>query len=157
MTEPENVPEFVKSEFKVSRREVTVEWGHCDPAGIVFHPRFIEYFDWSCVVLFENSARCNKTELGERFGFAGFPIVDLTAKFLKPVRYDDRVQIFSTITSLRKSSFEIRHCLMLENVSAVECSQTRVWCVSDPANPKRLKSAPVPDDLVALLKRSEKE
>ena len=23
-------------------RELVVEWGHCDPAGIVFHPRYFE-------------------------------------------------------------------------------------------------------------------
>jgi 4-hydroxybenzoyl-CoA thioesterase len=27
------------------RRQLTVEWGDCDPAGIVFNPRFFEYFD----------------------------------------------------------------------------------------------------------------
>src|SRR5258707_9105794 len=105
MDQSDAVPEFVRGEFKVSRRELTVDWGPCDRAGIVFHPRFIEYFDWSCVVLFEQAAGSNKIELGRRFGFAGFPIIDLNTKFLKPIRYDDRVQIYSTITSLRKSSF----------------------------------------------------
>jgi 4-hydroxybenzoyl-CoA thioesterase len=153
MNRSDAVPEFVRGEFKVSRRELTVEWGHCDPAGIVFHPRFIEYFDWSCVVLFEQAAGCNKTELGRRFGFAGFPIIDLNTKFLKPIRYDDRVQIYSTITSLRKSSFELRHCLTKDDVVAVECTQTRVWCVADSADPKKLKSSPVPEEVVKLLRR----
>jgi 4-hydroxybenzoyl-CoA thioesterase len=154
MSQLDPVPEFVRGDFKVSRRDLTVEWGHCDPAGIVFHPRFIEYFDWSCVVLFEQLAGWNKTELGRRFGFAGFPIIDLNTKFLKPIHYDDQVQIFSTITALRKSSFEIRHCLTKSEVVAVECVQTRVWCVADPADPKKLKSSPVPQELIACLKRS---
>ena len=29
------------------RRSFTIEWGHCDPAGIVFNSRFFEFFDWS--------------------------------------------------------------------------------------------------------------
>lgn len=153
MLQSENIPEFVKGEFKVSRRDLTVEWGHCDPAGIVFHPRFVEYFDWSCVVLFESVAGCNKTELGERFGFAGFPIIDLNCKFLKPISYDDRVQVFTTIASLKKSSFEIRHCLTKGEVVAVECIQTRVWCIADPLNPKKLKSSPIPEELTTLLRR----
>src|SRR5215471_16262682 len=37
----------------VYRRQFTVEWGHCDPAGIVFNSRFFEYFDWSAWQLFE--------------------------------------------------------------------------------------------------------
>lgn len=65
MTEPDDAPEFVSGEFKVGHRDLTVEWAHRDPAGIVFHSRFVEYFDWSCVVLFESVASCNKTELGD--------------------------------------------------------------------------------------------
>jgi len=38
-------------------------------------------------------------------------------------------------------------------VVAVECTQTRVWCVADPTHPSKLKSSPVPEELVALLKR----
>ncbi len=41
--------------------DLVMEWGHCDPAGIIFHPLFIEYFDWSCRVLFEKAAGCNET------------------------------------------------------------------------------------------------
>src|SRR3981189_1921092 len=111
MTQLDAVPEFVRGDFKISRRDLTVEWGHCDPAGIVFHPRFIEYFDWSCVVLVEPTAGSSKTQLGRRFGFAGFPIIDLNAKFLKPIHCDDYGQILERLTSLKKSSFEIRHCL----------------------------------------------
>ena len=35
------------------RRQLTVEWGHCDPAGIVFNSRFFEMFDISTWMLFE--------------------------------------------------------------------------------------------------------
>ena len=31
--------------YLVNRRVFTIEWGLCDPAGIVFNPRF-EFFDW---------------------------------------------------------------------------------------------------------------
>ena len=33
--------------FFTFRRQLTVEWGLCDPAGIVFNSRFFEYFDAS--------------------------------------------------------------------------------------------------------------
>ena len=35
------------------RRQLTVEWGQCDPAGIVFNSRFFEMFDVSTWMLFE--------------------------------------------------------------------------------------------------------
>ena len=38
------------SHFSNTRR-LTIEWGHCDPAGIVFNPRYFEFFDWSTGLL----------------------------------------------------------------------------------------------------------
>ena len=37
----------------VHRKELTIEWGHCDPAGIVFNSRFFEIFDWCSWEMFE--------------------------------------------------------------------------------------------------------
>ena len=37
----------------VYRRQFPIEWGHCDPAGIVFNSQFFEFFDWSAWKLFE--------------------------------------------------------------------------------------------------------
>jgi 4-hydroxybenzoyl-CoA thioesterase len=150
----DDIPDFVKGEFIVNRRDLTVEWGHCDPAGIVFHPRFIEYFDWSCALLLEKATGKKKSELGKAYSFAGFPIVDLQAKFLAPVAYGDDVQIYSTVSALKRSSFEIRHCLTKNGEPAVECTQARVWCVADPADPKKLKASAIPEDVVAKLKRA---
>src|SRR6266850_2437331 len=58
-------PDLVTGEYFISRRDVVVEWGHCDPAGIVFHPRFIEYFDWCCVLLLESATGMTKAEMGK--------------------------------------------------------------------------------------------
>ena len=37
----------------VNRRTVRIEWGDCDPAGIVFYPRYFAMFDASTSYLFE--------------------------------------------------------------------------------------------------------
>ena len=47
----------------VFRRQFTVEWGHCDPAGIVFNSRFFEFFDWSAWRLFEAALGVQPSEL----------------------------------------------------------------------------------------------
>ena len=39
----------------VFRRQLTIEWGQCDPAGIVFNARFFEMFDISTWLLFETA------------------------------------------------------------------------------------------------------
>jgi len=40
----------------VARRERRVEWGDCDPARIVFNPRFFEWFDAQTALIFETIA-----------------------------------------------------------------------------------------------------
>ena len=35
------------------RRQLTIEWGQCDPAGIVFNSRFFEIFDTNTWKMFE--------------------------------------------------------------------------------------------------------
>ena len=32
-----------------------IEWGDCDPAGIVFYPRYFEMFDGSTTALFSSA------------------------------------------------------------------------------------------------------
>ncbi len=148
------IPEFVQGDYIVNLRELTVEWGHCDPAGIVFHPRFIEYFDWCCALLLEKATGMTKAQLGPAYGFAGFPIVDLQVRFIGAVTYNDQIRIYSTIHELKRSSFGLRHVLVKDGRNAVECSQTRVWCSADPADPKKIKASPIPDEVVAKLKRA---
>jgi 4-hydroxybenzoyl-CoA thioesterase len=153
MLDTDNAPAFCRGDFVVSRRDLVVEWGHCDPAGIVFHPRFIEYFDWSCIAYFEAATGLSQVGLKQAYGLAGIPIVDMEVRFLRPVRYDDHVQVFTTLEALGTSSLKYRHCLVHGGEVAVECRQTRVWCRLDPKDGKSLKGHAVPADLVAMLKK----
>jgi 4-hydroxybenzoyl-CoA thioesterase len=148
------IPSFVKGMYVVNLRELTVEWGHCDPAGIVFHPRFIEYFDWCCSLLLEKATGLTKAQLKPTYGLAGIPIIDMEVRFLAPVSYNDRIKIFSTFSEISRSSFVIRHCLLNGETTAVECSQTRIWCTADPDNPHKLKACAIPEDVVAKFKLS---
>ena len=37
----------------INRKEIRIEWGDCDPGGIVFFPRYFEYCDACTNALFE--------------------------------------------------------------------------------------------------------
>ena len=39
----------------ISRRRIRVDWGHCDPAGIVFYPNYFRWFDQCTSALFESA------------------------------------------------------------------------------------------------------
>ena len=57
-------------------RRVTIEWQHCDPAGIVFYPRYFAMFDTSTTMLFEKALGMTKYQLLKKYDFLGYPMVD---------------------------------------------------------------------------------
>lgn len=125
-------------------RMVRIEWGDCDPAGIIFYPRYFEIFDASTAMLFERALGQSKRQLLKTFDFAGFPLARTHARFLKPTRFGDDVTV-ATSVSFGRSSFDIEHRLSLGDVTCVECAEKRVWAVRDAQG--RLKSHPVPDEV----------
>ena len=73
--------------------DVKIRFGECDPAGIVFNPRFFEFFDWSTAVLLERALGLSKAEMIAAHDIVGIPLVDTRARFLAPARFGDEVAI----------------------------------------------------------------
>ena len=72
-------------------RNVRIEWGDCDPAGIVYFPRYFEYFDQCTAGMFE-AVGYRKPALLQTFDIAGFPLVDARANFRMPSKFGDDVR-----------------------------------------------------------------
>lgn len=125
-------------------RQVRIEWGDCDPAGIVFYPRYFGIFDASTAALFERALGMTKIEQLKHFDFAGYALVRTRAMFIRPTRFGDDVMVDSKIT-FGRSSFDIEHRLSHDDHLCVECSEKRVWVVRDETG--RLKPHPVPDNV----------
>jgi len=134
-----------------SRHQVTVEWGHCDPAGIVYFPNYFSYFDSSTNALFLRALGFNKYEMLKKYDIVGIPVVDVTARFIMPSVFGDVVTIESTIVEIKRSSFRMRHRLLKGETLAVEGHEVRVWVGRDPADPDKLKGKAIPDDVIATL------
>jgi 4-hydroxybenzoyl-CoA thioesterase len=141
----ESTPNFV------SRRQFTIAWGHCDPAGIVFNARFFEFFDWSTWGLFERALGVRPHEWPRVYGIVGIPLVDSGARFIAPARLGDLVEITSQVTEFRRSSFDVVHTLTVRGATAVEGRETRVWAGRDPADPDKIKSKPIPPEVTACF------
>ena len=135
-----------------SRHPVTVEWGHCDPAGIVYFPNYFSYFDSSTNVLFRRALGLNKYEMLKKYDIVGIPVVDLAARFIVPSVFGDVVMIESTVVEIKRSSFQLRHRLLKGETLAVEADEVRVWAGRDPADPDKLKGQPIPKDVIGRLR-----
>ena len=135
----------------VNRRTVRIEWGDCDPAGIVYYPRYFEMFDNSTSYLFERATGLTKYDLFQKFEFAGYPMLETKANFMMPNRFGEDVVIESAVTEFRRSSFDIRHRLLKGDKLSVEGFETRVWVVRDPHDATKLRSHPIPSEVTALF------
>jgi 4-hydroxybenzoyl-CoA thioesterase len=133
----------------IYRRQLIVEWGHCDPAGIVFNPRFFEMFDASSWALFEAALGVKPQDLAAIYGIIGIALVDARANFLKPARFGDAVEIASRVSEFRRSSFDVEHKLSVNAALAVEGAETRVWAVRDTADPDKIATASIPTEVIA--------
>ena len=71
----------------LSRR---IEWGDCDPAGIVFNPRYFAFFDDATSMLIE-AAGWSLRRRRREFGILGWPLVATRAAFRAPCAHGDRV------------------------------------------------------------------
>ena len=137
----------------VSRRQFTVEWGHCDPAGIVFNSRFFEFFDWGTWLLFETALGVKPHELARVFGIIGIPLVDASARFYAPTRFGDVVELSSQVSEFRRSSFDVEHRLTVRGALAAEGRESRVWATRAAGDPSQIKAQPVPAEVVARFQR----
>jgi 4-hydroxybenzoyl-CoA thioesterase len=134
----------------VSQKHLLVEWGDCDPAGIVFYPRYLAWFD-DCTTALFLAAGLPIQDLFRSHGVLGVPLVDVKARFIVPSTFGDKLLAESSVTEFRRSSFVLRHQYFKSGVLAVEGIETRVWAGLDPQDPKRMKSRPLPAEVIARL------
>ena len=92
----------------INRHQVTVEWGHCDPAGIVYFPNYFSYFDSAANALFLRALGLNKYQMLRKYDLVGIPVVDVGARFAVPSVFGDVVTIESTVVEIKRSSFRMQ-------------------------------------------------
>jgi len=135
-------------------RNTRVEWCDCDPAGIIFYPRYFEMFDTSTTVLIERALGMNKIDYLKAFDFAGHPLVEARARFRLPTRFGDEVAIETALVECGRSSFKVEHRLTKAGDLAVEGFETRVWVVRHSDDPKRITAQPIPSEVVARFRHN---
>ena len=132
----------------VNRRDVFIEWGDCDPAGIVYYPRYFVMFDNATVALFA-SAGLKKHELVKDYDMVGYPMVDTGAKFFSPSKWGETITIESHVSAWKWSSFDINHRVLKGDAVAIVAWETRVWVCRHPDDPEKIKSKPIPEEVKA--------
>jgi len=134
----------------VNRIRIRVEFGDCDPANIVFFANYFRWFDLCTSALF----RAAGLPLGELFkshGVIGIPLVEAQARFFIPSTWGDELVAESCVTEWKKSSFVISHRFLRDGELAMEGWETHVWAAAHPTEAHRMKSVPLPQEVIRKL------
>jgi len=104
---------------------IDVQFGDCDPAGIVYYPTLFHY----CHVAFERA-------WGEALGVAyadlirnerlGYPTVHVVADFLSPARYGDTVSMKVWVSKVGVSSVVFEFGGSVDGRAILRASHTKV-------------------------------
>ena len=129
-------------------RKIHIEWGDCDPMGIVFYPRYFAWFDGCTAALFAH-AGLPKHVMLKTYDIIALPLVSTSARFLLPSRFGDEIVVETTITEFRRSSFDVRHRVLNGGEVSIEATETRVWTGKHPDDPTKFKGLPIPAEVIA--------
>jgi 4-hydroxybenzoyl-CoA thioesterase len=135
-----------------NRKTIRIEWGDCDPAGIIFFPRYFAYFD-ACTHALLERAGCRQQDLQKKYQILGFPLVDVRARFIVPTRYDEDVIVESGVIEFGRTSFQVQHRLYKDEMLAVEAFETRVCVALSGEKPEKMEARPIPPELVEKLSK----
>jgi 4-hydroxybenzoyl-CoA thioesterase len=134
----------------ISRRRIRVDWGHCDPAGIVFYPNYFRWFDECTSALFE-SAGLPLPALYREHGLKGFPLLEANATFSAAASFGDDLDTEASADEWSAKTFKVRHRFLRGVTPIVEGWELRVCAVPHPDDPGRIKAAPIPDEVKRRL------
>ena len=130
---------------------VPVRWGDVDAAGIVFYPRFFEWYDLGCEALFA-ALGLPWPELFPKHGIVGVPIVESGSRFASPARYGDTLEIRALVAWVKEKTFRMEYEIAVGARLCATGFEVRAW-VGAPATPGgRLHARAIPAAIAARLK-----
>jgi 4-hydroxybenzoyl-CoA thioesterase len=129
---------------------VNVQFGDCDPAGIVFFPNFSRWMDEASLAFFMACGVPPWRELVKTRGIIGTPLLEIHTKFMRPATYGETIHVHTTVEDWAAKTFRHRHVVKRGDTVLCEGTEVRAFCIKDPDNPERIKAIPVPEDIRAL-------
>ena len=131
---------------------VNVQFGDCDPAGIVFFPNFSRWMDEASLAFFVACGVPPWRELVKTRGIIGTPLLEVHTKFMRPATYGETIHVHTTVEDWAAKTFRHRHVVKRDGAVLCEGTEVRAFCIRDPDNPERIKAIPVPEDILQLCR-----
>ena len=124
-----------------------VTFGDCDPAMIVFYPKYFQWFDQACERMFRDVGLGWETMFPD-YKLRGCPIVDAQSSFKAPARMGDEITIECWVEEWRGKTFVVHHRVTKGEEELCSGQEIRVWAEIDDG-PRGVRAGIVPDDVKA--------
>ncbi|MET3440471.1 4-hydroxybenzoyl-CoA thioesterase [Variovorax paradoxus] len=125
-----------------------VEFGDCDPAGIVWFPNFFRWIDAASRHFFAECGVPRWEETAQTLGVIGTPLVDTHTRFVKAASYGDTLQIAVRITEWRDKSFVQTYRVTRGDELILECEEVRIFAAKREGG--GIRAVPIPPAIRAL-------
>ena len=135
---------------RTTTHRVDVQFGDCDPAGIVFFPNFSRWMDAASLAFFMQCGVPPWRELVRTRGIIGTPLLEINTKFLKAATYGETLVIETSVEEWRHKAFVQHHRVTRGADVICEGREVRAFVIRDAAEGGRLRAIPIPEDIRAL-------
>ena len=138
--------------------ETEITFGECDPAGILYYPRYFDLFHRAMEAWFESGLGLRYVDLVQGGG-VGFPAVHTEADFAHPSRFGDVLCVRQDLVRVgaRSLTFEYevrgRDDAQSDPVRATGCTVCVLVDLVASRNGGRVQSCEMPDDLRVAITR----
>ena len=134
---------------------ITVEFGDCDPAAIVWFPNFFRWIDAASRNFFVKCGVPRWEETAATLGVVGTPIVDTKARFMKTASYGDVLDIAVGISEWRNKSFVQTYRITRAVVGGepdliMECEEVRIFAAKREDGSLGIRAVPAPPEIRSL-------
>jgi 4-hydroxybenzoyl-CoA thioesterase len=131
------------------KTERTIMWGDLDALGIVFYPRYSEWFDGNAHQFFI-AAGVSQMESLQRNGLI-FGLLETKTQFHHPGRYDDRIAITTCLTAMGSKTLDLAHRIVsIQDQTLMVTSSERRICMQV-SGTNTLRAAVIPEPVRQCL------
>lgn len=124
---------------------IEIFFKHCDPAGIVFYPRYVEMLHDTVEHWFNHGLKIGFDNLHGAHNM-GIPMVNMQVDFRQPSRLGDQITGQLSVTKMGRSSMTMRVELCDKENIRVGADLTVVF-----VSLGKIQSIPIPDDFRRLI------
>ena len=114
--------------------QVRVRFAETDAMGVVHHASYLSYLE---VARVEYLRSVGHPYLGVRSEGVEFPVVDLTVRYLRPLRFDELVDVGAAVADVRGAAFRMHYALWVAGEPRA-VAETRHAVVTSTGRPVRV-------------------